>query len=160
MGWGESGARGLACPPSLWRYRLPWFSSASGGLSPWLIVSTLVTASRFLLGNREAELKPTTFFSLLLSRVFLSFLFPWLPMDIVPLSVACWGCSLNNNNTKKKYIYIYAESISEVMYRTPFRGDYPSQSVPTRRGCGWCLWEASAPRGSWLRTPRAWGCAI
>ena len=36
---------------------------------PW------VTASRFFVGNREAELKHTTFSSLLLLRVFLSFLF-------------------------------------------------------------------------------------
>ena len=36
-------------------------------VSPW------VTASRFLAGNRNAELKPTTFSSLLLIRVFLSF---------------------------------------------------------------------------------------
>ena len=34
-------ARGLACPPSLWRYRLLGFSSASGGLSPCLKGSTL-----------------------------------------------------------------------------------------------------------------------
>ena len=32
------------------------------------LVSTLVTASRFLVGNRETELKSTTFFSLLLFR--------------------------------------------------------------------------------------------
>ena len=38
--------------------------------------STLVTASRFLARNREAELKPTTFPPLLLFTVFLSFLFP------------------------------------------------------------------------------------
>ena len=43
---------GLTCPPSLWRYRLPGFSSASAGLFPWL------TTSRFLVGNREAELPP------------------------------------------------------------------------------------------------------
>ena len=36
---------------------------------PW------VTAFRFLVGNREAELKPNIFSSLLFSRVFLSFLF-------------------------------------------------------------------------------------
>ena len=36
-------------------------------VSPW------VTASRFLAGNRDVELKPTTFFSLLLFRTFLSF---------------------------------------------------------------------------------------
>ena len=59
-------------------------------------VSTLVTISRFLAGNREAELKPTTLSSLLLFRVFLSFLFSWPPRDIVPLSAACWGYSLIN----------------------------------------------------------------
>ena len=36
--------------------------------------STLVTASRFLPGNRELELKPTTFSSLLLFSVFPSLL--------------------------------------------------------------------------------------
>ena len=36
---------------------------------PW------VTASRFLAGNKEAELKPATFSSLLIFPVFLSFLF-------------------------------------------------------------------------------------
>ena len=36
---------------------------------PW------VNGSSFLAGNKEAELKPTTFSSLLLFRVFLSFLF-------------------------------------------------------------------------------------
>ena len=39
------------------------------------LVSPRVTASRFFAGNREAELKPTTFPSLLLFRVFPSFLF-------------------------------------------------------------------------------------
>ena len=39
------------------------------------MVLTWVTASRFLAGNGEAELKPTTFSSLLLFRVCLSFLF-------------------------------------------------------------------------------------
>ena len=53
-----------------------------------------MTASRFLEGNMEAELKPTTFSSLLPFRVFLSFLFSWPPSDIVPLSGACWGYSL------------------------------------------------------------------
>ena len=37
--------------------------------------SIWVTASGFLTGNREAELKSITFYSLLLFRVFLSFLF-------------------------------------------------------------------------------------
>ena len=58
--------RDLACRPSLWRYRIPGLSSESGGLSPG---STLVTASRFLAGNRKAKLKPTTW--ILLHRVFL-----------------------------------------------------------------------------------------
>ena len=42
---------------------------------PGSIVPPCVTASRFLVGNREAELKPTIFSSVLLFRVFLSFLF-------------------------------------------------------------------------------------
>ena len=58
---------------SLRRYRLPGFSSVSGGLSsrfpPW------VTASCYIAGNREAKLKPNTFSSLLFFLVFLSFLF-------------------------------------------------------------------------------------
>ena len=37
--------------------------------------STLVPASRFLAGNREGELKPTPFSSLLIFRVFLFFFF-------------------------------------------------------------------------------------
>ena len=41
---------------------------------PGSIVPPWVTASRFLSGNREGELKPTTFHSFLLFRVFLSFL--------------------------------------------------------------------------------------
>ena len=42
---------------------------------PGQIVPPWVTAPRFLAGNREAELKPTPFSSLLLFRDFLSFLF-------------------------------------------------------------------------------------
>ena len=45
---------------------------------PWL------TTSRFLAGNRVAELKPTIFSSLLHFRVFLSFL-------LIPQRVLCWG---------------------------------------------------------------------
>ena len=52
--------------------------------------STRVTTSRFLEGNREDELEPTTFFSLLHFRDFLSFLFSWPLSDTVPLIVACW----------------------------------------------------------------------
>ena len=42
---------------------------------PDSMVPPWVTASHFLAGNREAELKPATFSSLLLFLVFLSFLF-------------------------------------------------------------------------------------
>ena len=55
---------------------------------PWVI------ASHFLGGNREAELKPITFSSLLLFRVFLSFLFSYLPQRYSVLSAACWGYSI------------------------------------------------------------------
>ena len=81
----------LTCPPSLWRYQLPGFSSALVDLLP--LVPPWMTASHFLAGEREVELKPTTFSSLLLSHVFLSFLFSWTTSNIVPLSVA-WSYSL------------------------------------------------------------------
>ena len=55
---------------------------------PGSTVPSWATTSRFLAGNREAELKPTTFF-LLCFRVFLYFLF-----YIPPLSAACWGYSV------------------------------------------------------------------
>ena len=58
-------------------------------IPPW------ATASRFLAGNRDAELKSTPFSSLLLLQVFLSFLSrnnP--PRDIEAMIVACWGYSL------------------------------------------------------------------
>ena len=44
------------------------FSSATGGLSPWF--PPWVTVSHFHVGKREVELKPTTFSSVLLFRVF------------------------------------------------------------------------------------------
>ena len=65
----------------------PWFCLSSQPLTvpvPWvllrvgcslLLVPSWVTASRFLAWNREAELKPITFSSLLLFCVFLSFFF-------------------------------------------------------------------------------------
>ena len=43
--------------------------------NPGSMVPFWMTASRFLAENRKAELKPTIFSSLLLFRVFLSFLF-------------------------------------------------------------------------------------
>ena len=42
---------------------------------PGSMVPPWVAASSFLAGNREVELKPTTFSLLLLFRIFLSFLF-------------------------------------------------------------------------------------
>ena len=50
-------ARGLVCPSNLWRYRLHGLSSTSFDLSSWF--PPWVTASRFLAGNRGAELKLT-----------------------------------------------------------------------------------------------------
>ena len=47
--------------------------------------------SRFLAGNREVELKPTTFSSLLHFRVFLSLLFSYPSTDILLSSAAFWG---------------------------------------------------------------------
>ena len=72
---------GLARLPSLRRYRSP---SHQVVYPPGSAVPPWVTASRFLSGNRESELKPTTF----------SFLFSWTPNDIVSPSAACWGYSL------------------------------------------------------------------
>ena len=46
------------------------------GHPPGSVVPHWVTASCFLAGNKEAELKPTTFSSLLVFRVFLSFFSP------------------------------------------------------------------------------------
>ena len=77
-------AHGLA-----WQYRLPGLFSTSGGLS----VSALVTASCFLVGNKEAKLKPTTslhfYFSMFScpSSSFNRAIAPWV---LAP----CWGYSL------------------------------------------------------------------
>ena len=55
---------------------LPGFdNTGSLGFPPRREVPPWVTVSCFLAGNREAELKPTTFSSFLLFSVFLSFLF-------------------------------------------------------------------------------------
>ena len=56
-------------------------------------VSNLVTTFRFSSGNRDTELKPTTFSSSNFA-FFLSLLFSWPPSDIVSLRAACWGYSL------------------------------------------------------------------
>ena len=82
----------LVCPPNLWWNQLPGLFSKSGGLTLWFL--PCMTASHFPAGNRETNLNPTTFFSLLLFCVFLSFLFSKPPNDIVPLSAAGWSYSL------------------------------------------------------------------
>ena len=56
------------------KYGLPGFSSMSGSLSLGSMVPPWVTAFCFLVGNRKAELKPTTFLHYYFS-VFSSFLF-------------------------------------------------------------------------------------
>ena len=59
--------------------------------------STLGVASRFLAENSEAELKPTTFSSLLLSPCF-----PVFPLLLIPHRYSTFECCLlgllNNNN--------------------------------------------------------------
>ena len=58
------------------------------------LVPPWVTASRFLAGNREAELKPTTFSSLLLFHVFQSFLLT--PQRYSTFDWCLLGLLLNN----------------------------------------------------------------
>ena len=75
---------------------------------PGSMVTPWVTASRFPARNRESELKPTTFSSLLLFIVFLSLNFscpnlPPHPRRDNTLNAACLGYSLI---TKIIYIYI------------------------------------------------------
>ena len=65
---------------------------------PDSMVPPWVAASRFMAENREAELKFTTFYSLVLFRVFLSFVFSLPLNDTAPFSAALWGYSFNNNN--------------------------------------------------------------
>ena len=67
---------------------------------PGFKVPPWVTASSFLAGNREAELKPTTFSSLLLFRVFLSFLNP---KRYSTFECCLLGLLPNNNNWKITY---------------------------------------------------------
>ena len=75
--FGDTGS--LGSPPSQVVYPPDYM------VTPW------VTAYRFLAGNKEAELKPSTFPSLLLFRVFPLFSSPNPPGT---LSAACWGYSL------------------------------------------------------------------
>ena len=77
----------FTCSPSIWQYWLLGFSFTSGGLSPGSMFLPWVTAFHFLAGNREAGIKPTTFSSLLLLHVFLSFLFSWISSYIVPHNI-------------------------------------------------------------------------
>ena len=56
------------------------------------MVPTWVTAFHFLAGNREAELKFTTFSPLYFPCFHVLLLLT--PSDILPLSATCWGYSL------------------------------------------------------------------
>ena len=69
----------LTIPAPLFLLRVRWSIFL---VPPW------VTASCFLAGNKEAELKPSIFSSLLFFHV-LSFLFSGTPADIVTLIAAC-----------------------------------------------------------------------
>ena len=70
----------------------PWLYLHVG--SSILMVPPWVTASYFLAGNREADLKPTIFSSHTFPH-FSVFLLLLTPSDIVPLSAVCWSyCSL------------------------------------------------------------------
>ena len=62
-------------------------------------VLTVVTASRFLAGNRETELKPSIFYSLLLFHVFLYFLFSL----ILELSIL-FHCHTTENRHKQSFV--------------------------------------------------------
>ena len=93
MGWGVLGSNfgGRVCVPVIVLFLFyvnvsgmpPFDDTGSLGsprqvvYSPWLHGSTLGDCPRFLVGNREADLKATTFSLLLFRvfRVFLSFLF-------------------------------------------------------------------------------------
>ena len=88
MGWWSQGARArviLVLRECIWdapavSLVLPTFGNTSSLGSPpyWVYIPLVlpkVTVSHFLVENREAELKPTTFSLLLLFHVFLSFLF-------------------------------------------------------------------------------------
>ena len=90
------------------RYRLssqllmlpvPWVLLRVGWSIP--LVPPWMTSSRFLAGNRDAELKHTILSSLLLFRVFLSFPFSWPPNDIVH-ERCLLGLLLHNNNIIKR----------------------------------------------------------
>ena len=101
MGWGS-----IWDAPAISLVLSPIDDTSSLGSPPrqvlYPLVSPRVTTSRFLAGNREAELKPTTFSILLFFRVFLFFLFSWPRSDIVPMIVACCSYSF-----VIIYIYIY-----------------------------------------------------
>ena len=83
-------------------------------------VSSLVTVSRFLRGNREAELKPTTFSSFLFSC------FPASPILLTPQRYSTFECCLlgllinndnDNNNTNNNNINIYLLNITSSHHR-------------------------------------------
>ena len=127
MGWGSLGSivKGsgkhprviLVLPECIWNMStvslvLPAFDNThSLGSPPHQVVyppdsmvSPWVTASHFIVGNREAELKPTTFSSLLL------FCFPIFPLLLSPqwystFEYSLLGLLLNNNNNNKASFY-------------------------------------------------------
>ena len=80
--WSHLSSRPLTIPAPWVLLRIGWSI---------LLVPPWVTAFRFFAGNREAELKPTTFSSLLLFHIFLSLLFSWPPSNILSLSISYWG---------------------------------------------------------------------
>ena len=73
--------------------------------------STLVTAFRFLARNREAELKPTTFFQSSFSLISCLSSSPEPPSDIVPLSAA--------SKRKRKKINSTCNGLSIYIYKLP-----------------------------------------
>ena len=134
-------AHGLACPPSLWRYRLNGWSSASDGLSPWFHDPTLGDCLP------EAELKPTTFSSLPLLCVWRCRLPGFSsPLSVFPLLLTpqrystceccLLGLLLNNNNNinikKEKHWKVEVKRKWWVAVQPPY-----SPQGNGRRAPGW-----------------------
>ena len=98
---------------------------------PW------VTVSRLLAGNREAELKPITFSSLLLFRDFLSFLFSPLSSDRFGLQWPnAWERHDGHNYLQQEFWWVErVVAVREVSRSSPGRGGHgePSDYVSFRR---------------------------
>ena len=87
MEGGNVGSQGFRECVTLFVRECIWNALVVLGFPPrWVVYhssgSTPMTASRFFVGNREAELKPTTFSSLLRLRVFLTLFFSCRHSDI------------------------------------------------------------------------------